>query len=71
MIKDSKGNIIEPTNLMLHNGESNLLFIDKFDQKRMFNFDLEGGKVVSEFNTHKNGVDMISSQTKNGQTTAS
>lgn len=70
LIKDKTGMTIEPTNLMLHNGESNLLFVDKFDQRRMFNFDLEHGKIVAEFETHKNGVDMICSQAKNGQTTA-
>jgi len=62
--------VIEPDNLMLHNGESNLLFTDKNDRKMMFNFDLEAGKVVSEFETHAHGVNAIASQTKNGQVTA-
>jgi len=54
---------------MLHNGESNLLFTDKNDRCKMFNFDLEAGKIVSEFETHAHGVNSISSQTKNGQVT--
>lgn len=29
VLKDSKGNVLEPENLLLHNNENNLIFVDK------------------------------------------
>jgi hypothetical protein len=45
MLKDSKGNILEPENLLLHNNENNLLFKDRMTNQ-LINFDLESGKIV-------------------------
>ncbi len=50
-LKDKSGHVFEPQNLLLHNNESSMLFIDKLDKNRLINFDLEAGKVVEEFNT--------------------
>ena len=51
MTKDSNGKVIEPANLLMHNNENSLLFIDKSNPTKVFNFDMEHGKIVSEFDT--------------------
>ena len=44
LVKDGKtGEVIEPKNLTLHNGESSLLFLDGKDRNRVINYDLEKG----------------------------
>jgi len=45
-IKNENGDIIIPQNMMLHNGESNLIFTDANDSTQIYNFNLETGKVV-------------------------
>ena len=51
-IKDAQtGRLFEPSNLMLHNNESSMLFIDKHDRNCVVNFDLEKGKVVEKYDT--------------------
>lgn len=47
LLKDSKGNVLEPENLLLHNSERNLMFKDR-QTKQVFNFDLEKGAIVDE-----------------------
>jgi len=41
VIRDQRGDILEPTNMMLHNNESSMLFIDKNDKNRVISYDLE------------------------------
>ena len=55
IMKDKKGNPLEPENLLLHNNEQNLLFKDKFT-KQLYNFDLEAGKIVDEISYNDNLV---------------
>jgi len=45
-IKNDNGDIIIPQNMMLHNGESHLIFTDANDSTQIYNFNLETGKVV-------------------------
>ena len=60
---------MEPTNIMLHNNESSMLFIDKNDKNRVVNYDLESGKIADEFRTHskfgESGISMIVNEFKN------
>ena len=43
VIRDQRGDVLEPSNMMLHNNESSMLFIDKNDKNRVINYDLESG----------------------------
>ena len=43
VIRDQAGEILEPMNMMLHNNESSMLFIDKNNKNRVINYDLESG----------------------------
>lgn len=43
VIRDQRGDVLEPTNMMLHNNESSMLFIDKNDKNRVVSYDLESG----------------------------
>ena len=52
VIKDDRGDVLEPCNIMLHNNESSMLFIDKNDRNRVVNYDLESGQIADEFRTH-------------------
>jgi len=45
--------IINPSSLILHNGESQLIFTDKNDSSQIFNFDLEAGKIVEQYQADK------------------
>lgn len=45
VFKDNKNNALSPENLLLHNSESNLLFVDK-KTNQLINFDLEQGKII-------------------------
>lgn len=47
VFKDSKNNALSPENLLLHNSESNLLFVDK-KTNQLINFDLEQGKIIDQ-----------------------
>lgn len=68
-IKNVKeGGYYEPQNLLLHNNESSMLFVDKFDKNRLINFDLEHGKVVDEYDVTgkcNQGIKMITNEFKN------
>ena len=50
IIRDQRGDILEPTNMMLHNNESSMIFIDKNDSNRVISYDLEAGAIADEFN---------------------
>ncbi len=50
IIRDQRGDILEPTNMMLHNNESSMIFIDKNDSNRVISYDLEAGSIADEFN---------------------
>lgn len=52
VIRDTRGDVLEPSNMMLHNNESSMLFIDKNDRNRVVNYDLESGQIADEFRTH-------------------
>lgn len=75
VIKDTRGDVLEPMNIMLHNQESSMLFIDKNDKNRLVNYDLESGKIADEFNLKEklgeNGASMIVNEFKNASNTAS
>ena len=45
--------IINPSSLILHNGESQMIFTDKNDSSQIFNFDLEAGKIVEQYQADK------------------
>ena len=51
VIKDDKGQILEPRNMTLHNNESSMLFLDSKNPNRVINYDLEKGQIADEFNT--------------------
>lgn len=74
VLKDSKGQVLEPENLLLHNQESNLMFLDKKSQL-MINFDLEKGKIVDEIKYPaelvQDGQLKMTNEMKNSQTQAS
>ena len=48
VMKDDRGDILEPTNILLHNNESSILFVDKNDRNRLVNFDLEKGQIADD-----------------------
>ncbi|CDW81218.1 UNKNOWN [Stylonychia lemnae] len=69
VIKDSQGNSINPSNLMLHNSESQLVFRNENEKSQVFMFDLESGKVVQQLKTGSDFIefDRLVNETKNGQ----
>ena len=75
VIRDTRGDVLEPTNMMLHNQESSMLFIDKNDPNRVVNYDLEKGQVADEYNLRGKlgdaGTTRIVNEFKNAQNTAS
>lgn len=48
-LKDANGLTIRPSNVMLHDQESRLIFTDENDTSQLYNFDLETGKIVENF----------------------
>jgi site-specific recombinase XerD len=73
LMKDKKGEVLQPSNLLLHNNEGSMLFVDKNNKNRLVNFDLEAGKVVEEYHTTEetgDGVKCITNEFKNSQNTA-
>jgi hypothetical protein len=46
IIKDYNQETIMPTNLILHDGETKLGFLDERDKSKVYMFDLEKGQVV-------------------------
>lgn len=53
-IKNEAGEYIRPTSVILHKGESNMIFTDANDTSQIFNYDLEHGKIVEQFNVNAN-----------------
>ena len=48
-LKSEDGFTIRPSNVMLHDQESRLIFTDENDTSQLYNFDLETGKIVERF----------------------
>ena len=66
VLKDKSGNVYEPSNLLMHNNESNFMFIDKNDSSKVVNFDLEKGQVVEEYQVPvAGGINQLTSERKN------
>lgn len=65
------GEFIHPSSLILHKGESNMLFTDKNDPSQIFNYDMDYGKIVEQFNANVNLSEIrhLTNQAKNGQST--
>ena len=51
VLKNDKDEKIKPQNLILHNGEGQMIFNDAKDPSQLFNFDLEKGKIIEQFTT--------------------
>jgi type IV secretory pathway VirB9-like protein len=62
--------IINPSSLILHNSESQLIFADKNDPSQLFNFDLEKGQIVEQFTADKSidtsKIRALANRIKNG-----
>lgn len=74
LVNPKTGNHFEPKNLLLHNNESSMLFMDKFDTNCLVNYDLETGKVVETFDLKgqcNEGIKMVTNEAKNAQSTPS
>jgi hypothetical protein len=70
VMKDEDGNVLEPENCVLHNDEQNLLFTDKQNESVVFNYNIEVGKIVEEYDVGKKGaIKMIQNNVKNGGAT--
>lgn len=54
VLKNSDGDIINPTNVMLHNSEGQMIFLDEKEKNKVYTFDLEHGKIVDEFHADEN-----------------
>lgn len=48
-IRNEAGDLVKPTNVMLHDGEGKLVFTDEYDPTQLYNFDLNEGKIVEQF----------------------
>lgn len=46
-MRNGHGKELAPENLILHNNEASMMFSDK-DSRKLYNFDLEKGKIVDE-----------------------
>lgn len=55
VMKNQKGQELHPENLILHNNEMGMMFADQVS-KKLYNFDLEKGKVVDEIDWQPNLV---------------
>lgn len=69
ILKDQSDNLITPSNLLLNNNESHLIFKNEHDKSQLLMFDLETGKVVQHIKTGKDMVDFekVANEKKNGQ----
>lgn len=72
LLKNENQEVIKPQNVMLHQGESQMIFSDSHDPSQLFNFDLETGKIVEQFQANKDSkfskLNHITNKVKNGQT---
>jgi hypothetical protein len=58
--------------MLLHNDEQSLIFVDQNDTTKVYNFDLNAGKIVDQFRLNKGqSVIQLATEFKNAQTTAS
>ncbi|KAG2174822.1 hypothetical protein INT43_005884 [Umbelopsis isabellina] len=69
-VTDLQGNAINPSQAMLHQEDSSMIFLDPKDSHRAYKMDLERGSVVEEWKTH-DYVDLnyISPESKYAQMT--
>lgn len=71
-IKNENGETVHPVNMMLHDSENRLIFSDAHDTSQIFNFDLETGKVVEQFQAAEDEqyskLNHLTSTIRNGQT---
>ena len=72
ILKNEKDDsVINPSSLMLHQNESQLIFTDKNDPSQIFNFDMEKGKIIEQFTADKsidtNRLRHLCNKWKNGQ----
>ena len=71
-IKNQDGDNINIRNMMLHNSENRLIFSDANDESQLFDYDLETGKVVEQFQANDDKqftkLNHLSSTVRNGQT---
>lgn len=68
VMKDSDSSVITPYGLTLQNSESNLIFANENDQKSIYDFDLETGKIIQKFTGGDRDIVQLSNPFKNGQT---
>ena len=55
-IYNAEGYLVNPKNLLLHNGESQMIFSNEQDPSKISFFDLEKGKIVQQYDGSKKGV---------------
>lgn len=71
LLKDADGQVIRPTNLVLHNGEQQLIFNDANNMKNISIFDLNKGQIVETFQADKNAnlaeIKHMTNAFRNGQ----
>jgi hypothetical protein len=67
--KNKDGDYVNPSNLLLHDNENQLVFKSESDPSKVFIFDLESGKLISEMKTGKEQINFnqLCNETKNGQ----
>lgn len=46
VVKNADGDDIHPTNLLLHDNESHLVFKNEREPNKIYIFDLESGKII-------------------------
>lgn len=68
VIKGYDNKTIQPRNLMLHDNESKLVFLDEKNNDTIFMFDLEKGKICEQLQGGKDvRFTKVANETKNGQ----
>ena len=67
IVKTAKGDIVQPSNLLLHDSEGQLVFKNEVDPSQLYIYDLETGKVLQELDTAGINFNSIANDTKNGQ----
>ena len=69
IIKTYDKQIINPSNLILHDREGKLGFVNESDRNSIYMFDLEKGQITEELRGPTEGIifDQIANESKNGQ----
>lgn len=70
-IKNADGEAVHPMNMMLHRGENRMIFSDANDASQLFDYDLEAGQVVEQFQATADStyapLTHLSATVRNGQ----